>query len=308
MNNLFSGSTQQSETKAASCSVTGAGLGLRRTMLDDFDSMSPEDIQFMEVAPENWIGVGGRFGRKFREYTERFPFVCHGLSLSIGSPAPLDYELINNIKAFMDEYQIGYYSEHLSYCSDEGHLYDLVPIPFTEEAVHWVAGRIREVQDILGRRIAMENVSYYCAPHQEMAEIDFLNAVIAEADCDLLLDVNNIYVNSINHRYDPVDFLSKMPAERTAYIHIAGHYEEAEDLRVDTHGAPVIDSVWDLLDKTYELYGVIPTLLERDFNIPSPEELMTEVNQIKSIQQKYRTLEQAELLSADDGIRRATSL
>lgn len=267
--------------------VTGAGLGLRRTMLDDCQGLSTGEVNFMEVAPENWIGVGGRFGRQFRAYTERFPFVAHGLSLSIGSPAPLDSELVQSIKQFLEQHQIRYYSEHLSYCSDSGHLYDLMPIPFTEEAVHYVAGRIRQVQDILERRIAMENVSYYCAPDQDMSEIDFINAVIAEADCDLLLDVNNIYVNSINHRYDPVEFLQQLPGERTAYMHIAGHFEEAEDLRVDTHGAPVIGSVWDLLDRAYETFGVIPTLLERDFNIPPLEELLEEVNQIKALQAKH---------------------
>jgi len=134
-------------------------------------SVSTEQVDFMEVAPENWINVGGRFGKQFREYTERFPFICHGLSLSIGSPAPLDFELLGQIKQFIHEHQIRCYSEHLSYCSDKAHLYDLMPIPFTEEAVSYTADRIRQVQDFLGQRIAMENVSYYGAPQQEMADI-----------------------------------------------------------------------------------------------------------------------------------------
>jgi uncharacterized protein len=264
--------------------VCGAGLGLRRSLLDSMVDVAAPDVDFLEVAPENWINVGGRFGRKFRQYTERFPFICHGLSLSIGSSDPLDYALLSNIKTFLEQHQIRYYSEHLSYCSDSGHLYDLMPIPFTEDAVRYVAGRIREVQDILERRIAMENVSYYCAPNREMAEIDFLTAVLQEADCDLLLDVNNIYVNSINHGYDPEEFLQKIPAERIAYIHIAGHYKEAEDLRVDTHGAAVIEPVWALLKKAYLHFGTIPTLLERDFNIPPLPELLAEVDQIKRLQ------------------------
>jgi uncharacterized protein (UPF0276 family) len=242
----------------------------------------------MEVAPENWIGVGGRFAHKLRSFTERFPFVTHGLSLSIGSPAPLDVDLLKNIKQFLDEHNIALYSEHLSYCSDSGHLYDLLPIPFTEEAVHYVAARIRQAQDILERPIAMENVSYYCAPDQDMTEIDFINAVLSEADCQLLLDVNNIYVNSINHRYDPHKFLAALPGERAAYIHIAGHFDEAEDLRVDTHGADVIAPVWQLLDEAYEHFGVLPTLLERDFNIPPVPELLLEVEQIKSRQAAHR--------------------
>ncbi|WP_297186584.1 DUF692 domain-containing protein [uncultured Porticoccus sp.] len=265
--------------------VQGAGLGLRRTLMSSLSSPMPESIDFMEVAPENWIGVGGRLGHQFRAFTERYPFVCHGLSLSIGSPAPLDIELLSGIKAFLDQHQVRYYTEHLSYCSDQGHLYDLMPIPFTESAVHYVAERIRQVQDFLGRRIAMENVSYYAAPQQEMSEIDFINAVIAEADCDLLLDVNNIYVNSINHRYNAEEFLAQLPGERVVYAHIAGHYKEADDLRVDTHGADVIDPVWHLLDVAYQQFGIVPTLLERDFNIPPVPVLLEEVARIRQSQQ-----------------------
>jgi len=264
--------------------VQGVGLGLRRSMLDDIESLTVDDTQFMEVAPENWIGVGGRFGRQFREYTERFPFVCHGLSLSIGSPDPVDVELVKSIKNFMVDHNIKYYSEHLTYCSEQGHLYDLLPIPFTEEAVHYTAARIRQVQDILGQRIAMENASYYCAPGQEMSELEFIRAVLDEADCDLLLDVNNIYVNSINHGYDALEFLDGMPGDRAKYIHVAGHYDEADDLKVDTHGADVIDPVWKLLARAYENFGVIPTLLERDFNIPPLPELLAELDQIKLLQ------------------------
>lgn len=271
----------------SSAVITGAGLGLRRSMLDDLCDLTIDDVQFMEVAPENWIRLGGRMGDKFRQYTERFPFVCHGLSLSIGSTDPLDMSLLKDIKEFMRIHQIQRYTEHLTYCSDGGHLYDLMPIPFTEEAVRHVAQRIRQVQDFLGERIAMENASYYCAPQQEMSEIEFINAVIAEADCDLLLDVNNIHVNSINHQYDPIEFLEKLPGNKTAYVHVAGHYDEAEDLRVDTHGADVIDPVWRLLDKTYELFGVQPTLLERDFNIPPVPQLLSEIDTIKTIQKKY---------------------
>ena len=244
-----------------------------------------EQVGFFEVAPENWIGIGGRLGRQFREFTERYPFVTHGLSLSIGSPSPLDETFLYRLKRFLDSHGIRSYTEHLSYCSDDGHLYDLMPIPFTEEAVRYVAGRIRRVQDILERRIAMENISYYAAPGQEIAEIDFISAVLEEADCDLLLDVNNIYVNSINHGYDAGDFLRALPAERVLYFHIAGHYDEADDLKVDTHGAAVIDPVWLLLDHAYDHCGVVPTLLERDFNIPPLPELLTEIDTIRHLQQ-----------------------
>jgi uncharacterized protein (UPF0276 family) len=264
--------------------VQGAGLGLRRSFLSAVAEQAPASVGFYEVAPENWIGVGGNSGRQFRALTERHPFVCHGLSLSIGSPSPLDLKFLHQVKAFIDTHGIRAYTEHLSYCSDDGLLYDLLPIPFTEEAVRYVSGRIRQVQDLLERRIAVENVSYYAAPGQEMAEIDFINAVLAEADCDLLLDINNIFVNGINHGYDPDEFLSRLPGERILYAHIAGHYEEAPDLRVDTHGADVIDPVWDLLDSAYRRFGVFPTLLERDFNIPPLDQVLTEVNQIASAQ------------------------
>lgn len=271
--------------------VTGAGLGLRRALLGPLQAFDPETsnkiIGFMEVAPENWINVGGQKRQSFRHFTERFPFVCHGLSLSIGGPSPLDQTFIRKLRKFMDEYQIRAYSEHLSYCTDDGHLYDLMPIPFTEEAVTYVAGRIGQVQDMIGERMAIENVSYYAAPGAELSEIEFINAVLEESDCDLLLDVNNVYVNSVNHRYDPVEFLRALPGDRIAYGHIAGHYKEAEDLIVDTHGANIIKDVWELLDKAYECFGVFPTLLERDFNIPPVAELLTEVQKIRTIQDKW---------------------
>jgi len=264
----------------------GAGLGLRRGMLPQLLQLAPGDVDFMEIAPENWIAVGGRFGRQFRELTERFPMVCHGLSLSIGSPAPLDEAFVRDVGAFLDVHGISLYSEHLSYCSDDkGHLYDLMPIPFTEEAVHYVAGRIRQVQDILQRQIAIEQVSYYAAPGQQMAEADFINAVLAESGASLLLDVNNIFVNSINFRYDPDEFLARLDLSDVAYIHIAGHYVEAEDLRIDTHGSAVIDPVWALLQAAYARIGPVPTLLERDFNFPPMAELLSEVARIRTCQE-----------------------
>jgi uncharacterized protein (UPF0276 family) len=162
-----------------------------------------------------------------------------------------------------------------------------MPIPFTEAAVHYVARRIRRIQDILERRMVIENVSYYAAPAQEMDEIEFLRAVLDEADCDLLLDINNIYVNSINHGYDAEEFMLSVPADRVAYFHVAGHYKEAEDLRIDTHGAAVIDPVWKLLDRAYEHYGPVPTLLERDFNIPPLDDLLQEIDQVRGLQRRW---------------------
>lgn len=241
-------------------------------------------VDFLEVAPENWIGVGGRYGRQFRQMAERYPIVLHGLSLDIGGPDPLDTDLVRAVRGLMDEIGAPLYSEHLTYCAAEGHLYDLLPIPFTEEAVHYVAARVKQVQDIIGEPIALENASYYAQPHRDMSESEFIGAVLSESGCDLLLDVNNIYVNSINHDYDPLQFLESLPLERARYIHVAGHYDEAEDLKVDTHGADVIDPVWDLLGAAYERAGALPTLLERDFNLPPLEDLLLEVGQVRSIQ------------------------
>lgn len=274
--------------------VQGAGLGLRRSFLTELTAGDlPGFPDFFEIAPENWMGMGGRYARQLRAFTERHPFVCHGLSLSIGGPQPLDLDFLRELRGFLDTHQVRLYSEHLSYTGDDGHLYDLLPIPFTEAAVDYVAARVWQVQDLLGRRIALENVSYYAAPGQEMSELDFLLAVLAKADCELLLDVNNIYVNAINHGYDAHAFLDALPAERVAYVHIAGHYEEAPDLRIDTHGADVIPEVWQLLRRAYERCGVMPTLLERDFNIPPLPALLAEVDEIRRCQQGCAELRHA---------------
>jgi len=274
--------------------LTGAGLGFRRELIPALKSRVPDAIDFFELAPENWIDLGGAYGRDLRGFTERYPFVCHGLSLSLGGPSPLDELLLRKTRQFMDAHGIALYTEHLSYCSDDGHLYDLLPIPFTEEAVKYVAARIRRAQDILERRIAIENASYYTpAPIAEMDELAFIRAVLQEADCELHLDVNNVYVNSVNHRYDPLEFIRALPTERIVYLHTAGHYTEADDLLVDTHGADVIDPVWTLLDQTYRIHGVAPTLLERDFNIPPLLELVREVEQIARIQAAHQAIEHA---------------
>jgi len=264
------------------------GLGLRRPLLDELLALPPGRVGFLELAPDNWIGVGGKRREALDTLAERFPIYAHGLSLSLGGPEPFDPLHLKRLRGFLDALAIPVYSEHLSYCSDEGQLYDLLPLPFTEEAVRHVAARIGEVQDALGRRIAVENISYYAAPFKAMAEIDFIRAVLIEADCDLLLDVNNIHVNSINHGYVALDFLRALPAERVASIHVAGHYVEAPDLIIDTHGAAVIDPVWALLDAAYAHCGLKPTLLERDFNFPPMAELLGEVDRIAAIQQRHR--------------------
>ena len=265
------------------------GLGLRRALLPELRAAPRGSFDFLEAAPENWIGVGGAPGDAFDELASRHPLVCHGLSLSLGGPAPLDDTFLHRLRGFLDRHRAVLYSEHLSACGDSlGQLYDLLPLPFTEDAVRHVAARIRRAQDILGRRIAVENISYYAtipvggATKPPLTELEFINAVLAEADCDLLLDVNNIVVNATNHGYDPQVFLRGLPGARIAYIHVAGHHDEAPGLKVDTHGAAVSDPVWALLGEAYALFGPRPTLLERDFDFPPFDELLGELEAVRT--------------------------
>ncbi|MGB5252519.1 MAG: DUF692 domain-containing protein [Sedimenticolaceae bacterium] len=268
--------------------VTGAGLGLRLDLIEELAVDPPAQLDFLEIAPENWMRVGGARGKALRGLTEQYPLVCHGLSLSIGGPAALDDAFLQELKGFLDLHGVRAYTEHLSYCGDTGRLYDLMPIPFTEEAVGYVAKRIRHVQEVLERRIGMENVSTYAVPAGEMNELEFINAVLAEADCLLHLDINNIFVNGVNHGFDARAYLAGIPAERIVYAHIAGHYREPDDLRIDTHGEDVLPEVWDLLDAAYDQNGVFPTLLERDFNIPPLATLLREVDEIVKRQRRLQ--------------------
>ncbi len=266
--------------------LQGAGLGLRRTLINALCEQIPPSVDFFELAPENWINIGGRLGKQLRALSEQRPLVTHGLSLSLGGTQPLDTDLLLDIKKFLNIHKVALYSEHLSYSHDGGHLYDLLPLPFTDEAVHHVAQRIRQTQDILERRIAIENISYYLTPRQDMSEVAFINAVLNEADCDLLLDINNVYVNSVNQNYDAKTFINQMPAERIVYMHMAGHFVEDDGFIIDTHGADVVDPVWNLLAYSYGLIGPRPTLLERDFNLPALAQLVQELEQIKTLQQE----------------------
>lgn len=266
--------------------IYGAGLGFRREMLKELLPTLPSEVDFWEVAPENWIPLGGRYQEQFQQASSQAPFTTHGLSLSIGSSDKLDVEFVKTVKRFLDANNIDLYSEHLSFCSGNGHMYDLMPIPFTEDAINHVVSRIIQVQDIIERPLVLENVSYYIAPGQEMDELEFTSSILKESGCQMLLDVNNVYVNSINHKYDAKTFIKGLPSDKIVYGHIAGHYDEAEDLKVDTHGADVIEPVWELLEYAYLTHGVFPTLLERDFNIPPLNALLTEVKKIKHIQSR----------------------
>jgi uncharacterized protein (UPF0276 family) len=261
------------------------GIGYRKDFAEAFLQSSTLQPAFIEVAPENWIGVGGFWNKKFREALEKYPLFTHGLSLSIGSPDELDFAFLKKLKQFLASTGALVYSEHLSYAKcDNAHLYDLLPIPFTSDAVAHVSERIKTVQDLLERKMAIEIVSYYSPVAPELSEIDFINAILEAADCDLLLDVNNVYVNSFNHRYDAKAFIDQLPMERVRYIHMAGHEQVSDTLIIDTHGEAIIDPVYDLFDYTMRRLGRdVPVLLERDFNIPELEELQEEINRLNTI-------------------------
>jgi uncharacterized protein (UPF0276 family) len=263
------------------------GLGLRRALLGPLRATSRESIDFIEVGPENWMGVGGALGEAFGEIAVRWPIVCHGLSLSLGGPGELDAPFLLRLRRFLDAHRAVLYSEHLSACTDaHGQLYDLMPLPFHRAAVDHVVARIRQAQDVLGRRIAIENISYYATldtgASAAMREVDFIGEILERADCDLLLDVNNIVVNATNHGYDAREFLHALPAARVAYIHVAGHHDEPDGLKVDTHGAAVSTPVWATLEAAYAHCGPRPTLLERDFDLPPLDILLAELDDVRA--------------------------
>lgn len=269
---------------AASRMIHGVGLGFRREIAREILNLEKEHLPFLEFAPENWMGIGGHFSRMLRQIVERYPILCHGLSLSLGSPEPLDWEFLKDLKGFFSKIPVQLYSEHLSYCKcGNAHFYDLLPLPFTEEVVEHVSQRIKEVQDFLERKIAIENVSYYSPVTPKMSEAEFLTSILRESDCLLLLDVNNVYVNSFNHGYDPYEFLENMPLDKVAYIHMAGHEQKAPDLIIDTHGEPIIDPVYRLFEWTVQRVRPVPVLLERDFNFNDFEALLSEVNTLQRI-------------------------
>jgi len=264
------------------------GIGYRKDFGSAFLESKNLNPAFVEVAPENWVDVGGFWKKEFSKIADKYPIYTHGLSLSIGSPDPIDWVFLNKIKAFIKDWDVKVYSEHLSYSKcDNAHLYDLLPIPFREDAVKHIAQRIREVQDFLGRKLVIEIVSYYTPIAAEMTEVEFINAILREADCELLFDINNIYVNGFNHNYDPKLFIQKLDLSRVKYIHMAGHEKVSDDLIIDTHGQPIIDPVYDLFEYAIsKLKQPVPVLLERDFNIPEMEELAMEMNRLEAICQK----------------------
>jgi hypothetical protein len=230
------------------------------------------------------MDMGGHWKKMMKKAVQKYPVLSHGLSLSIGSPESLDWNFVKKLKSFIKEYDIKIYSEHLSYTkSANAHLYDLLPIPFREDAVEHVAQRVRQVQDFLGMKIALENVSYYTPVAAEMKEHEFINSIVEKADCNLLLDVNNVYVNAFNHKYDAREFIKQLPLDRVKYIHMAGHEQVEPDLIIDTHGQPIIAPVYDLFEWTLEHVNPVPVLLERDYNFQNMEDIQKEMDTLEEI-------------------------
>ena len=270
------------------------GIGLRRDIAEEILESRLLTPDFLEFAQENWMGVGGNWNRTRKKAVSMYPVTCHGLSLSLGSPEELDWDFIRELKAFLDENQVKIFSEHLSYTkSQNAHLYDLLPIPFREDAVNHVVDRIRQVQDFLERPLAIENVSYYTPVAAEMTEIEFVTSIVEKADCKLLLDVNNVYVNAFNHQYDAKQYISQLPLDRVAYIHMAGHEQVAPDLIIDTHGQPIIDPVYELFEWTIQRMDPVPVLLERDYNFDNLDLLQSELDHLRTIIKKHWRVEHA---------------
>lgn len=261
------------------------GIGYRKDFGHEFLESPEMNPAFVEVAPENWIDVGGFWKKELGKVADIYPIYAHGLSLSIGSPDPLDWDFLKKIKSFIKEWNVQVYSEHLSYSKcDNAHLYDLLPIPFRMDAVKHIAERVNQVQDFLGRKLVLEIVSYYTPIAAEMTEVEFVNAVLQEADCELLFDINNIYVNGFNHGYDPKKFIEQLDLSKVKYIHMAGHEKVSDELIIDTHGQPIIDPVYELFEHAIaKLDHPVPVLLERDFNIPEMNKLAEELNRLESI-------------------------
>lgn len=269
--------------------IDGIGIGFRYAFAEALFASEVPEIRWLEVHPENYVGRGGRFRHRFDRARERWPLVTHGLSLGVGGVDPLDAAYVSQLSGFLQEAGTPWHSEHLCFCGAEGvALHDLLPLPFTDEAVECASQHAIELRDRIGRPLALENVSYYSHPGgaADRDEADFLRQVLESADAKLLLDVNNIWVNSQNHGFDPYAFLDRLPAERVVQIHVAGPSVRDDGLIIDTHGEPVRDECYALLEHALRRVGPVPVLLERDQNFPPFEELVAEVQRLHAIYER----------------------
>lgn len=264
----------------------GVGIGFRRRFADDVLT-TDRTLDWLEVTPENFIGRGGRFTAAFERARADFDVLAHGVSLNLGGPDPFEPDQIEGLKTFLDRYEIDSFSDHLCFSTARGfYSYDLLPLPFTEEAVTHCAARIRELSDRLERAVYIENISAYTIMPGTMDEGAFTTAVCDEADCGILLDVNNVFVNATNHGLDPEALLRSLPAHRAKQIHLAGHLDHRSGLKIDTHGAPVHDDVWPLFETALGLTGDVPVLIEWDTDVPPLETVLDEADKARAIFRK----------------------
>jgi len=263
--------------------IKGCGLGLRSEHILDVipSGFSPD---WLEITPENWMHLPYHYKEAFEEVISKFPIMTHGLSLSIGSPESLDMGFLKELKSFLDKYKIEHYSEHLSFSSFEGgQTYELLPLPLTRKMIEHISDRVKKVEDFLGRGLILENATYYTVPYAEMEELDFMNEVMHKSGAKMLLDVNNVFVNARNHNFDAKAYIKGLEQDKVAYMHVAGHkYYKEDDIIIDTHGADVCNSVWELLDFTLD-HANVPVMIERDNDIPSFENMRQEYNVLEKI-------------------------
>jgi len=273
--------------------IKGCGLGLRSEhILDVIPSGFTPD--WLEITPENWMHMPYHYKEAFEEVVSKFPIMAHGLSLSIGSPEALNMGFLKELKVFLDKYKIEHYSEHLSFSSFEGaQTYELLPLPLTRQMIEHVSDRVKQVEDFLGRGLILENSTYYTVPYAEMQELDFINEVMHKSGAKMLLDVNNVFVNARNHNFDAKTYIKDLDHDKVAYMHVAGHkYYEADDIIIDTHGADICNSVWELLDYTLGHVDA-PVMIERDNDIPSLSDMQKEYKVLEKIVKNSKAKEQS---------------
>ncbi|MDN8601365.1 DUF692 domain-containing protein [Citrobacter sp. S2-9] len=260
----------------------GAGIGLRGEHITALlQQPRRQDIDFLELAPDNWMNIGGVKQEQLADISKKYPLIAHGLSLSIGDSCPLNEEYINDVRRFLDEYHIDIYSDHLCFSRDrQGYLYDLLPVPGFTDVLPYLAARIDQVQNMTGRQLVLENISTYHRYAGEMPEAEFWGELLNLSGCGMLLDINNVFVNACNHGFDAFEYIRSIPSSSIIYYHIAGHLEY-EEFRLDTHGMPVLEDVLVLAKQTVQFHGARPLLLERDNNVPALETLCAELTQIR---------------------------
>lgn len=265
--------------------VTGIGVGLRYPFASRLLEEAPPAVRWLEIHPENYMRRGGRYHALLEQASARWPIVTHGLTMGFGASEPVERSYGERLKRFLREVGTPWHSDHLCFCGTDGvMMHDLLPLPFDREAVRTSVARVREAKDALELPVAVENVSYYADPAPpQMSEVEFLLEVLEGADANLLLDVNNIFVNSRNHGFDPRSYIDCIPPERVVQIHVAGHQVRSDSLIIDTHGEPIRDEVYELLSYALRRIGPVPVLLERDQNFPPYEELIEEVDRLDAI-------------------------